>query len=350
MKILITGANGHIGSHVVRAVIDAGWTPIAFVRPGSDRRALVGVEHETREGDLCDEASVVRALQGVDGVMHVGAVHRNLARDPDEMLRPAVQGTRAVLQAASQAGIGRVVVTSSGATVGFTKDVTRPLDETHHQERTKSSYIRAKVEQERLALELAERLSLDVCVLNPSGVFGPRDYRLTPATRALVGLLQGDPAFLHICLTDVRDVARAHVLAFQKGAAGQRYVVTGDPVSPKQIADLFAEIAGVRPMVFRPPGFLLRFVIARAEKKALKDGSDPPTTRDAIDDVDGGQLLYDASRSRQELGMTYRPGKQVLTDSFRWLLHVGALKPKIAEKVRATLGAAAAPDPDWAPA
>jgi len=188
---------------------------------------------------------------------------------------------------------------------------------------------------------------VEVVVLNPSGVFGPRDYRLTPATKALVGLLQGDPAFLGICLTDVRDVARAHVVALEQGQSGERYIVTGDSVLPAQLVGLFSEVGGVRPVVFRPPGWLLRFIVGRAERKSAQDGSDPPTTRDALDDVDGGHLIYDSTRSKTELGMTYRSGKEVLTDAFRWLLFANALKPKVAAKVRAKLGDRSAPDPDW---
>lgn len=347
MRVFVTGANGHIGSHVVRALHEAGASAIAFVRPSSDRRALSGVACEVREGDLLDAASVDEAMQGADAVIHVGAVHRNMTPDPEDIVRPAVEGTRAVLDAAEKHGIRRVVLTSSGATVGFTKDPAKPLDESARQERTVSPYIRGKVRQELLALERAKSGKLDVVVLNPSGVFGPRDYRLTPATRALAGLLSGDPAFLGVCFTDVRDVASAHVRALEKGRPGQRYLVTGDLATPAQVASLFDEVGGVRPSLFRPPGFLLRFIAGRAEKKAARDGSDPPVTRAALEDLDGGHLLYDSARSRSELGMTYRDAKQVLTDSFRWLLFVDALKPKVAAKVRAKLGAAAAPDPDW---
>jgi dihydroflavonol-4-reductase len=347
MHILVTGANGHIGSHVVRAARDAGAIPIAFVRPGSDRRAVSGVACEVREGDLCDPESVARALKGVEAVMHVGAVHRNSTPDPEAMLRPAIEGTRAVLDAATRAGVRRVVLTSSAATIGFAKDPAKPFDESHYQESTKSVYIRAKVEQERLALTYAQRGALDLVVVNPSGVVGPRDYRLTPATRALIGLLQGDPAFLHLCLTDVRDVARAHFLALEKGRTGERYLITGDIVAPKQLSGLIFAAGGVRPPVFRPPMFLLRFIVGRAEKKAAREGSDPPTTLAAIDDVDGGHLAYDSTRSRRDLGVTYRDAGSVLTDAFRWLLHVEALKPKVALKVRRALGDAARPDADW---
>ena len=347
LRILVTGATGHIGSHVVRAVLDAGSTPIAFVRPRSDRRALDGVSCEIREGDLLDAASVDRAMNGVDAVMHVGAVHRNHTQSADLMVRPAVEGTRAVLDAAEKHGVRRVIVTSSGATVGFAKDPSRPLDETAFQQRMTSSYIRAKVQQEQLALARAKQGGLEVVVLNPSGVFGPRDYRLTPATRALIGLLHGDPAFIAVCMTDVRDVARAHVLALEGARSGERYLITGDTALPKQVAALFDQVGGVRPLAFAPPAFLLRFIVGRGERKAAKDGSDPPATRDQLDDLDGGHVVYDSTRSKRELGMTYRTGKDTLTDAFRWLLFVNALKPRVAAKVRAKLGAAAAPERDW---
>ena len=99
---------------------------------------------------------------------------------------------------------------------------------------------------------------VDAVILNPSGVFGPRDYRLTPATRAIVGMLSGDPSFLGVCLTDVRDAAKAHVAAAAKGKRGERYLITGDRCTPSEVAQLFADVAGVRPMQLRPPTFLLR--------------------------------------------------------------------------------------------
>lgn len=346
MNVLITGANGHIGAHVVRAVRAAGDTPIAFVRPKSDRRGLAGLPVEVREGDLLDRASVERAMAGVEIVQHVGAVHRNVAPDPDAIVRPAVEGTRHVLEAARRANVRRVVVTSSGATVGFAKDPTKPLDEASRLASAKSAYVRAKIEEEKVALAAAAE-GQDVVVVNPSGVFGPLDYRLTPATRGLIGLLQGDPAFLHLCVTDVRDVARAHVLAAGKGVRGERYLVTGEQLTPAAIAALCGELAGVRPSTFRPPGFLIRFIVGRGERAALRDGTDAPASRDAFDDLAGGHLAYDSSRSREELGMSYASARSVLTDAFRWLLFVDALRPAVASKVRAALGERAAPDRDW---
>ncbi len=122
-----------------------------------------------------------------------------------------------VLEAARAAGVRRVLYTSTAATVGLTADPARALTEDDFVEAAEAPYMRAKIEAERAARAATV---LDVVILNPSGVFGPRDYRITPSSRAIVGALQGDPMFLHFCVTDVRDVASAHVLAATKGQEG----------------------------------------------------------------------------------------------------------------------------------
>ena len=344
MKALVTGANGHIGCHVVRAARDAGMTPVAFVREKSDRRGLAGLDVEVRTGDVLDADSVARAMQGIEVCFHVAAVHRNFAASPDDIVRPAVEGTRNVLAAARGAGVRRVVYTSTGATVGFTADPARALTESDFLETAESPYTRGKIEAEKLALAASD---LDVVVCNPSGVFGPRDYRITPASRAIVGTLQGDPMFLHVCVTDVRDVAAAHVLAATKGQKGRRYLTTGDVLAPKQTAALLSKLAGIKPATFAPPRFLANFLAGRMEKKALASGGDAGLTRAIVKDNLGRHLVYDSSRARTELGATFRPAEAVLRDTIRWLLFVEALAPKTAAKVRAALGDAAAPDADW---
>jgi dihydroflavonol-4-reductase len=347
MRALVTGANGHIGSHVVRRCLADGIEPVAFVRPGADLRALAGVDVERRTGDVLDADSVRRACEGVELVFHLASPHRNYAPDPEAIVRPAVEGTKNVFAAARAAGVRRVVVTSSGAAVGFTDDPSKPLDETAFLASAKSAYTRSKIEAEAVARKEAEAGGLEVVITNPSGVFGPRDYRITPASAALRGLLQGDPSFLGVCATDVRDVAACHVLAARKGRPGQRYLVTGDGLSPAALSALFAKLAGVKPPTFRPPRFLLSFLAGRMEKAAAAAGTDAPVTRDAIADVFGRHLLYDSTRARTELGATFRPAEDVLRDAFRWLLFIDALKPGVAAKVRATLGDRAAPDADW---
>jgi dihydroflavonol-4-reductase len=349
MRVLVTGANGHIGCNVVRACMAQGMEPVAFVRPKSDRRGLTGVDVEVREGDLLDPASITRAVAGTEIVFHVGAVHRNWAPEEDRISRPAVDGTRHVLDAARRAGVRHVVCTSTAATVGFAADPAKPLDERASLDDSSMMYVRAKLAAEKVALAAAAEGGMDVVVVNPSGVFGPLDYRVTPATRAIVGLLQGDPMFFAVSITDVRDVAAGHVLAATKGASGKRYLLTGEVVLPKDGAALFKELGGVKPPTIKPPRFVARWIASSAVKKALKTGDDAAVTPEMIDMAMTGHLAYDARRARNELGATFRPARDVLHDTFRWLIYVGALKPRVAAKVRATLGARAAPDPSWPP-
>lgn len=347
MKALITGANGHIGSHVVRACLTSGITPVAMVRPKADVRALNGLDVERRQADLTDAAAVNAALAGVDVVLHVGAVHRNMTADPRDLTAPAVDGTRNVLDACRAHGIRRVVHVSTGATIGFATDPAKPLNEAFSLQNPRAGYIAAKLAAEKLALAAHQPGVLDVVVVNPSGVFGPWDYRLTPATRAIVGQLQGDPLFLHVCVTHVADVARGIVLAAQRGVGGERYLLTGALQSPTQLQALYQALAGIKPAVFTPPRFLLSFLAGRMEKKALKTGEDPGLTRAALDDVWGKHLAYDSSRARTQLGATFVPARDTIRDTLRWLLFVDALKPAVAARVKAALGEEAAPEAAW---
>lgn len=348
MRALVTGASGHIGSHVVRAAREAGMEPIALVRAGSDRRALAGLGVEEREGDILDPASLRAAMPGVEIVFHVAAAHRNFAGDPAEIIRPAIEGTENVLAAARRAGVRRVVYTSTGATVGFTTDPAKALTEDDFLETAEAPYARAKIAAEKIAREAAEAGDLEIVILNPSGVFGPLDYKVTPATRALVGLVTGDPVFLHLSVTDVRDVATCHVLAAQKGTPGRRYLETGPVTSPAELRELCAKLTGIRPMSFTPPRFLASLGAGLMEMKARASKTDATVTRAIVNDAYGKHLVYDSSRARAELGATFRSAEDTLRDAYRWLVFIEAVPPKVAAKIRAAMGAASAPDPGWA--
>jgi nucleoside-diphosphate-sugar epimerase len=314
---------------------------VALVRPRADRRALDGLAIDVREGDILDRASLAAAFDGADVVMHAAAPHRNFAADPSEITRPAVDGTRNVLDACAQAKVRRMVLTSSGATIGFAKDAKAPLDERHHVGDAKAPYIRAKVEQEKVALA-DDRV--EVVVLNPSGVVGPGDYRITPATRAFVGLLQGDPAFMTLSLTDVRDVAHAHAVAAVRGKARERYLITGDVLGPKELSAAFTKALGFGPKVMTPPRFLVGWLAWWQERKARSSGTDASITRAMLDDAWGRHLAYDSTKSRNELGMTYRPAVDVIRDAATWLLARDALKPSVANRVRSRNGMASRQD------
>ncbi|MCO4763294.1 MAG: NAD-dependent epimerase/dehydratase family protein [Myxococcales bacterium] len=337
MRVVVTGANGHIGSNIVRAVAERGWTAVAFVRPGSDRGALDGVQHEIAEGDILEADSLTRAFDGADAVIHAAAVHRNFVPDRAEMLAPALTGTTNVLRAAKDCGVRRVVYTSTGATIGFAESADQPLTEETTLAHAEAMYIDAKIQAERAALAFED--GPEVVVVNPSGVLGPHDHRLTPATRGLVSLLQGDPAFLTLSITDVRDVAEGHLLALDKGTPGERYLLTGDVLPPKEIAAALERVAGIKPATFRPPGFVLNVIAWLEERKARGGTVDAAVTRNQLADVGHRHLAYDSSKAQRELGVTFRPADSVLRDAIAWLVQRDALKPKVASKVRQRLAA-----------
>jgi len=336
-RVLVTGANGHLGANLVRAGVARGDEVRALVRPGSDTRGLRGVGATVVKGNVLDEASLLSAMEGCATVLHAAAVYRNWAADPDEIVRPAVQGTTNVLSAAKKAGVRRVVVTSSNATIGYPKDPARPLDESSTMTSPKSAYIRAKCEAERLALALGPELGLEVVVVNPCGIIGRHDWRLTPTTRAVQAIVNGGPAVVAVALTDVRDVAAGHFLAAERGKPGERYLLSGDNLTAAAQAEIMSRLLGRRVRAMTPPAAVFRALALAQETVARLGGKDPDITRDILDDVAGGCLFYDSSRARRELGWTARPAGEALEDAVRWLLFVDAVKPAIARRLRATL-------------
>lgn len=342
MKLLITGANGHVGANLVREALADGHTVRALVRSTSDRTALDGLEIEVVEGDILEPATLGPACDGVDAVIHAAAVYRNWAADEQVILRPAIEGTENVLRAASEAGVERVVYTSSTATIGFTPDRT-PLDESHHTEDAKAIYIRAKVEAERVALRLADTLGIEVVVVNPGGIMGPWDIKITPTSRAVIDMTGGGPAVLDVCVTHVADVARGHLLALEKGVSGERYILTAENLTREQVAELMSELTGTRVKPMVPPRFLMRMIAWWEVRKARSSGADAGITGNQIADVYGRSLFYDNTKAREQLGWTGRPARDTLVDTLAWLAQRGELPAAVAS----TVAELRSSDPHW---
>lgn len=344
MKVLVTGANGHLGANLVRVALAEGHEVRAMVRATSDTTSLDGLEVERVLGDILDPTSLPAAMAGVDWVLHAAAVYRNWAADPEKaILEPAVKGTENVLRAASVAGVKRVVLTSSIATVGYGED-RAVLDESHHMQDPQSAYIRAKCDQERVALALAEELGLELVVVCPGGNLGPWDVGLTPATRSVVNLCTGDPAPLDLCVTHIEDIARGHLLAAANGEAGERYLLTGDNLTNQQVAELMSELTGRKVRAMVPPRWLMR-LIAWNEVRKARNGSvdDAGITGPQVADVYGKALWYDSSRAKNELGWQARDARSTVLDTLSWLASQGHLPGDVAERVLSERPA----DPSW---
>lgn len=318
-RILVTGATGHVGANVVRDLLAHDYEVVPLVRAESNRVALEGLALEPRVGDILDRNSLRSAMEGCDQLIHTAAVYQLWAPDPESIIRPAVEGTRNVLLAAKDAGIERIVCTSSNAAVGYSEDPKRPLDELQWNDRARSPYIRGKTEAERLAFDLATELGLEVVTVLPVGVLGRFDYRKTPTTAGVVDSFAGKgPLIAAATICDVRDVGRAHVLALEKGKPGERYIAGGDTLGMREQADLIEQIGGRRPKLGLPPKAILWPAAAIMEGIAQLTGKPPLVTRASIHDVLGRHFVYDTTKIRKELGLEPRDARTVMEETARW--------------------------------
>ncbi len=343
-RILVTGATGHIGSNVVRDLLAHDHTPVPFARPSSDRIGLEGLDLEPAVGDLLDADSVRAAVDGCDAVIHAGAVYAVWAKDPDDILRPAIEGTENVLRAARDAGVERVVCTSSVAAVGYSEDEARPLDESHWNDGAMNAYIAAKTRAERRSLELAGELGIEVVNVCPGGVYGALDYRITPTTQMMIDTVQRKMSvFCASCPVDVRDVARGHVLALEKGTPGERYILAGETVTEEEMAALLAELTGVTVKRGLPPRWLLSLMAPLVEGISSLTGKQPMISREVIHDLVGRHFVYDTTRAREELGLSIDEPRQVFEQTLRWIAFLDAVDEPLLSTLRERYPA----DPAW---
>lgn len=326
---LVTGASGHLGANLVRELLDRGWRVRAFVRVASPLDGLKGLEVELAHGDLLDGESIDRAMVGVDVCFHAGAVYRNWTADEASILRPALEGTENVLRAAASAGVKRVIHTSSCNAVGFTTDPARPLDERSWNSELHLPYVRAKVESERLAWKLADELGLALITMLPTTVLGPHDHRITPTTAYVRDLLAGKAPVLPgvANLVHVRDVARAHVLAAERGRPGARYLVGGPNLPDTALQAMIAQRTGRTPAILSAPRFVLMAVATAMEFVSSLTGREPQLTPAMVRTAFGRMPCFDTSLARQDLGFEARGPEEVLDDTLAWLVRTGQLAP-----------------------
>ncbi len=325
--ILVTGVSGFVGSAVARTFAAAGYQVRGFARASSDRTNLADFPGEIRTGDMTDQASVAHALEGADYLAHVAADYRLWARDPEEIVRNNRAGTLAVMQAALAAGTKRIVYTSSVATIApdpagpATED--RPLS----AKEAIGAYKRSKVVAERLVERMVAEQGLPAVIVNPSTPIGPRDVKPTPTGRILVEAATGKmPAFVDtgLNLVHVDDVARGHLLAFERGEIGRRYILGGEDVS---LATLLADIAalvGRKPPRISLPIAPLVPLAWISEGIAQITGREPMLTRDALK-MARHHMFFSADRARRELGYAPRPYRMAVAEALDWFRGQGMI-------------------------
>ena len=329
MPVLITGAGGFLGSAVVRQALASGYRVRAMVRGTGPVANLIGLDVEVVRADVRDPDAVARAVAGTRFVFHVAADYRLWARDPEEILRTNVVGTRTVMEAAQRAGVERVVYTSSVATLAL-QPGRRPADETMPlaERDAIGTYKRSKVSAERIVSAMVAERGLPAVIVNPSTPIGPRDARPTPTGRVIVEAASGRmPAFLDtgLNLVHVDDVASGHLAALERGCIGERYILGGQDVA---LADMLADIARLThrpPPKLRLPRRLLYPLAIGAETLARFTGREPFITVDGLH-MARHHMFFTSAKAEAALGYRARAYVEGLRDAIAWFRSAGYIR------------------------
>jgi dihydroflavonol-4-reductase len=328
MKALVTGANGFVGAAVARALLGAQWQVRVLARRGSDRRNLRGLDVEVAEGDLNDLQSLQRAALSCAALFHVAADYRLGARDPAQLYLTNVEGTRNVLNAAQRAGVQRMVYTSSVATIGI------PADGTPGDERSANSlknmighYKRSKYLAEEVVREAAQS-GISVVIVSPSTPVGPGDVKPTPTGQLVLDAAAGRmPAYVDtgLNIVHVDDVAAGHLMAYERGKAGERYILGGEDMSLREILELIAGLERRSPPRVRLPYGVVLPIAYLAEGFARLSGRSGRITLEGVR-MSRKRMFFSSAKAVRELGYRWRPPVQAFEDAIRWFRDNGLLR------------------------
>jgi dihydroflavonol-4-reductase len=325
---LVTGASGFIGSAVVRRLLAEGQSVRALVRPGSDRRNLDGLPVEIAIGDLARPATLKAAAAGCGALYHVAADYRLWVPKPEVMYQANVEGTRTLLLAAAEAGVARIVYTSSVAVLG-PRPGGEPADETApaRLDDMVGHYKRSKFLAEQAVRELIERHGLPVVIVQPTAPVGPRDVRPTPTGRMILEAARGRmPGYVDtgLNLVHVDDVAEGHRLAGARGRIGERYILGGENLTLAHILGTIARLSGRRPPRFRIPYPAALSAAVLATGWGRISGREPFVTLDGVR-MSRKRMFFTAAKAGRELGFCSRPAEDAIADALGWFRRHGYL-------------------------
>jgi dihydroflavonol-4-reductase len=324
--VFVTGASGFVGSAVARRLAENGCKLRLLVRPSSRLDNVEGLDAELVTADMRDGVALAKAMRGARWLFHVAADYRLWARDPSEIVRNNLEGTRAAMQSAISAGVERVVYTSSVATLKPHDDGI-PADETsrHTVDTAIGAYKRSKLVAERLVEQMIQDEALPAVIVNPSTPIGPRDIKPTPTGRVIVEAALGRiPAFVDtgLNLAHVDDVAEGHLLALKKGRIGESYVLGGQDVAFRDMVRVIAELADRRPPTVGLPRWPLFPIAYVAEAMARLTGKEPFITVDALK-MAKYHMFFSSAKAERELGYKARPYREALVDALTWFRKAG---------------------------
>lgn len=320
-SILITGATGFLGSAVARIFAGAGYRLRLMVREHSPGENLAGLDAETVVADLSRPDTLAAAVAGCNGLVHVAADYRLFVPDPGPMYRANVDGTAVLMRAARNAGVRRIVYTSSVAVLGHRADGAPADEDTPSRvEDMIGHYKRSKFLAEAEVRRQVAEDGLPAVIVNPSAPVGPRDVRPTPTGRMVLDAARGRmPAYLDtgLNIVHVEDAAAGHLAAYRNGRAGERYILGGDNLPLREILAQIAGLMGRRPPRIKlAPGPLMPLAWA-AEAWARATGTQPFFTRDELA-MARHAMYFDSAKAERELGYTHRPALEAFVDAIHW--------------------------------
>jgi len=329
MDVLVTGATGFVGANVTRRLVDDGRRVRVLARPTSTLQALEGCAVELVRGDILEPDSLRPAFDGCGLVFHVAADYRLWARDPAQIYRNNVEGTRNVLEACARARVERVVYTSSVGTLGIPADGGPGIETTPVTLADMiGPYKRSKFLAERVAEEYAAR-GLPVVIVNPTNPIGPWEVKPTPTGQMIVDYLLGRMfATLDtgLNLIHVADVARGHLLAARVGRAGEKYILGCENHSLAEIFGLLERITGIRAPRLRVPHALVTLVALGNEALARATGRPPRVPLTGVR-MARKRMYFSADKAVRELTLPQTPVERALRDAVDWFVAHGYAPP-----------------------
>jgi len=325
---LVTGGNGFVGCHVVRALIARGDQVRVLTRENADLSALDGLPVEKVRGDLRQFDSIASAVKGCNEVYHVAADYRLWLRDPAPMYASNVTGTQNILRAAASAGVSRIVYTSTVGALGIPHGGVGREDTPSSLADMPGHYKRSKFMAEQAALGAA-RAGVPVVIVNPSTPIGALDFKPTPTGRIIVDFLNRRmPAYVDtgLNIVDVEDVARGHLLAAERGRIGEKYILGGENFTLKEFLQRLAAISGMpAPKVRIPYAFALGYAIG-AEAFARTVSRRAPRASLTEVRMSRKRMFFDSSKARAELGYSAGPIDKAISAAIEFFKSRGSAK------------------------
>jgi dihydroflavonol-4-reductase len=330
-RVVVTGASGFIGSAVTRALLARGAHVVALLEPGAPTSNLDGLDVERHEVDITHADQLADSFAGARFCFHLAAKFGFWPKEPESFYAVNVQGSQNVVRVASDAGVARIVFTSTVATLGLWQTATgRPSNEDDVADLSHlyGNYKKTKYVAEHEVLRLAAQGAPVVLVL-PTMPHGPYDHRPTPSGKVVLDYLNGQmPGYVDTAMNvaHVDDLAAGHLLALEKGAQGRSYICGGDNLTMAQLLAILSRVTGLPGSQRRFPssfpmiaGRISQFVegdVLHREPRVPLEAAQMATTT----------MTFDDSRAREELGYSSRPAACALYDSARWFVEHGYVR------------------------